>query len=169
MRVASKSMTSQPGIALPAISIQGNPAGVASIIAQARFRALAVTFADLARVRLSVSSRVRRTVVSDGGAPNTGFSWDRTSMSDMLVAPSAIAAAMDTSATPGRRAGTSTAGPAPAPARRSARSGRPPVTSSSWAGKPKPRRWPRRRTTSQSSSRQHACRNGSDTTMASDI
>jgi hypothetical protein len=115
MRVASRSMTSQPGSDLPAISSHGNPAGVASTIAQARSRALARALAALARVRLSASSRVRRTVVSDGGAPKTGSSWDTTSISDMLVAPSAIEAATDTSAIPrstcGDFRGRASAGP----------------------------------------------------------
>ena len=50
-RVASRSMTSQPGTAFPATSSHGNPAGVASIFARARSLAVALALAALARVR----------------------------------------------------------------------------------------------------------------------
>ena len=56
----------------------------------------------------AVRSSVARTAIRGGVFYSL---WDRISISDMLVAPSAIAAAMDTSATPGRPAGTSAAGP----------------------------------------------------------
>ena len=70
--VASRSMTSQPASSFPAMTSHGNPAGPAQINDQTCPRTAARTRAILSRVRGSASSSVRRTVVSDGGAPKTG-------------------------------------------------------------------------------------------------
>jgi len=78
----------------------GNPAGVAAISDQTCARTAARTRATLSRVRGSASSSVRRTVVSLGSGPSTGAWWASTVMSLMLVAPSTIATAMETSAMP---------------------------------------------------------------------
>jgi hypothetical protein len=96
--VASRSMTSQPSSSFPATASQGNPAGVAQISFQtcARTRTRAI----LSRVAGSASSSVRRTVVSLGSAPRTGAWRASRVMSFMLVAPSMIATAMETSAAP---------------------------------------------------------------------
>ena len=93
-------MTSQPASTFPAMASHGNPAGLAQISDQTCARTLARTRATLSSVAGSASSSVRRMVVSLGSAPSTGAWWASTVMSDMLVAPSAIATAMDTSATP---------------------------------------------------------------------
>ena len=80
--------------------------------------ARALAFAIRRSVRGPASSSVRRTVVSDGAAPSTGPSWASTSTSLMLVAPSAIAAAIDTSVIPRSTSGDlparASAGPRPA-------------------------------------------------------
>ena len=78
----------------------GNPAGVAQISDHTCARNRARARAILSRVRASASSSVRRTVVSLGGGPKTCSWWASTAMSLMLVAPSTIATAIDTSATP---------------------------------------------------------------------
>jgi hypothetical protein len=78
----------------------GNPPGRAQISDHTCPRTAARTRAILSRVRGSASSSVRRTLVSLGSASRTGAWWASTVMSAMLVAPSAIATAMDTSATP---------------------------------------------------------------------
>ena len=93
-------MTSQPVRIFPATSSHGNPAGLAAISDQTCARTAARTRAILSRVAGSASSSVRRTVVSLGAAPKTCSWCASTVMSVMLVAPSAIATAMLTSATP---------------------------------------------------------------------
>ena len=98
--VPSRSMTSQPASSFPATASQGNPAGVAQISGHTCARTAARARAILSRVRGSASSSVRRTVVSLGAAPKTG-SWCLSRvMSFMLLAPSAIATAIETSAIP---------------------------------------------------------------------
>jgi hypothetical protein len=94
------SSTSHPVSVLPAIVSHGNPAAVAAIRPQTCARAFARAFAILPRARASARSSVRRTVVSDGGAPKTSSWWSSSAMSRMLVAPSTIATATGTSATP---------------------------------------------------------------------
>ena len=93
-------MTSQPASSFPATASHGNPAGVAQISAQTCARIAARARAILSRVAGSASSSVRRTVVSDGAAPKTGSWCASTVISLMLVAPSAIATAIETSAIP---------------------------------------------------------------------
>ena len=102
------SMTAQPVRVFPAISSHGNPAGVFSIRSHACARALA-----RARARAILSSaggvparsRARRTVGPLGASPSTGARCASRAMSLMLVAPSAIAAASETSAAPRSKAG----------------------------------------------------------------
>jgi hypothetical protein len=94
------SMTSQLVRVFPAMVSHGNPAGVAAISSHTCTRTFALAFAILPSVRGSASSRVRRAVVSLGACPSTGLRWPSTAMSLMLVPPSAIAMATDTSATP---------------------------------------------------------------------
>ncbi len=107
-------MTSQPASIFPATASHGNPAGVAAISDHTCARTLARTRAILSRVAGSASSSVRRTVVSLGPAPRTAAWWSSRVMSFMLVAPSTIATAMLTSATPrsttGNRPGRASAG-----------------------------------------------------------
>ena len=98
--VASMSMTSQPASSFPAMASHGNPARVAPISATRARGPLARARAILSSVRASASSSVRRTVVSAGAAPRTGSWCASTAISLMLVAPSAIATAIETSATP---------------------------------------------------------------------
>jgi hypothetical protein len=98
--VASRSMTSHPASSFPAIRSHGNPPGVAPASFHTWSRILARARATLSRVRGSANSRVRRTVVSDGATPNSGSWCASRAMSFMLVAPSTIAAAMDTRAMP---------------------------------------------------------------------
>jgi hypothetical protein len=93
-------MTSQPASSFPAIWSHGNPARVALIIDHTCARTAARARAILSSVRGSASSSVRRTVVSDGAAPRTGSWCASTAMSLMLAAPSVIATAIETSATP---------------------------------------------------------------------
>ena len=69
--VASMSSTSQSVSVFPAIVSHGNPAGVAAISRHTRARIVARAFATLCSALPSASSRVRRMVVSDGGAPKT--------------------------------------------------------------------------------------------------
>ncbi len=95
------SMTTHPVRALPAISSHGNPAGVSAISAQACARALARARA----IRSSIAgvlarSRARRAVGPLGAAPSSGARCASSAMSLMLVAPSAIAAAIETSTIP---------------------------------------------------------------------
>ncbi len=106
------SITCQPASSFPATDSHGNPAGVAAISDQTCARTAARTRATLSRVRGSASSSVRRTVVSLGSGPRTGAWWASRVMSFILVAPSAIATAMETSAMP-----RSTSGNFPARAR----------------------------------------------------
>jgi len=94
------SMTSHPASTFPAMASHGNPDGLAQISDHTCARTRARTRATFSKVAGSASSSVRRTVVSLGSAPSTRAWWASTLMSDMLVAPSAIATAMDTSATP---------------------------------------------------------------------
>ena len=93
-------MTSQPASSFPAIWSHGNPPRVALIIAHACARTAARARAILSSVRGSASSSVRRTVVSGGAAPRTGSWCASTAMPLMLAAPSVIATAIETSATP---------------------------------------------------------------------
>ena len=100
-RVASMSMTTQPARVFPAISSHGNPAGVASISFHACARALARARAIRSSADgVPARSSARRTVGPLGAAPSTGARWASSAMSLMLVAPSAIAAAIETSTIP---------------------------------------------------------------------
>ena len=100
------SMTSQPARVFPAMTSHGNPAGVPSI----SFHACARAFARARAIRSSTAgvparSRARRTVGPLGASPSTGARCASSAMSLMLVAPSAIAAASETSTIPRSRAG----------------------------------------------------------------
>ena len=95
------SITSQPVSAFPAITSHGNPAGVPSISCHTCARA----FARARAIRSSADavparSRARRTVGPLGASPSTGARCASRAMSLMLVAPSAIAAASETSTPP---------------------------------------------------------------------
>ena len=80
---------------------QGNPAGVAAISSQACARAFARARAIRSSIRgVPARSRARRTVGPLGAAPSSGARWASRAMSLMLVAPSAIAAAIETSTIP---------------------------------------------------------------------
>jgi hypothetical protein len=70
--VPSRSITSQPASSFPAMASHGNPAGLERISDHTCARTRARTRAILSSVAGSASSSVRRTVVSDGGAPKTG-------------------------------------------------------------------------------------------------
>ena len=105
-RVASMSMTTHPVSVFPATASHGNPAGLPSIRLHACARALARAQA----IRSSPAgaparSRARRTVGPLGALPSTGARWASTAMSLMLVAPSAIAAATETSTIPRSKTG----------------------------------------------------------------
>ena len=100
------SMTTQPVRAFPAMTSHGNPAGVPSISVHTCARA----FARARAIRSSMAgvparSRARRTVGPLGAAPSTGARCASTAMSLMLVAPSAIAAAIETSTIPRSNSG----------------------------------------------------------------
>ena len=100
------SMTSQPARVFPAISSHGNPAGVSSISFHACARALARARAILSSTAgVPARSRARRTVGPLGASPSTGARCASRAMSLMLVAPSAIAAAIETSTVPRSRSG----------------------------------------------------------------
>jgi hypothetical protein len=95
------SMTSHPASVFPAIASHGNPAGVPPISVHTCARA----FARARAIRSSMAgvparSRARRIVGPLGAGPSTGARWASTAISLMLVAPSAIAAAIDTSTIP---------------------------------------------------------------------
>ena len=84
----------------------GNPAAVSSISVHTCARA----FARARAIRSSMAavparSRARRTVGPLGAAPSTGERCASTAMSLMLVAPSAIATAIDTSTVPRPKTG----------------------------------------------------------------
>ena len=84
----------------------GNPAGVSSISSHTCARA----FARARAIRSSMAgvparSRARRTVGPLGASPSTGARCASRAMSLMLVAPSAIAAAIETSTTPRSKSG----------------------------------------------------------------
>ena len=63
-------------------------------------RILARACAILASVLVSARTRARRTAEPLGAAPSIGASWASTAISLMLVVPSAIAIAIDTTITP---------------------------------------------------------------------
>ena len=71
IRVASRSMTTQPVSSFPATHSHGNPPGRLASRSHTRRR----TFARVLAIRRSAASSrllsVRRTVESDGGSPNT--------------------------------------------------------------------------------------------------
>jgi hypothetical protein len=95
------SMTTQPVRVFPAISSHGNPAGVPSM----SFHACARAFARARAIRSSMAgvparSRARRTVGPLGAPPRTGARWASSAMSLMRVAPSVIAAAIESSTMP---------------------------------------------------------------------
>ena len=99
--VASMSMTTHPVSVLPATSSHGNPQDVCQARSQALDLARARARAMRSRVRLSPArSRARRTVGPLGAVPSSGARWVSSTMSLMLVAPSAIATAIDTSTMP---------------------------------------------------------------------
>ena len=105
-RVASMSMTSQPARVFPAIFSDGNPAGVPSIRSHTCARAFALARAILSSAAaVPARSRARRTVGPLGASPNTGARCASRAMSLMLVAPSAIAAASETSTVPRSKTG----------------------------------------------------------------
>jgi hypothetical protein len=109
-RVASMSITIQPVSAFPAMASHGNPAAVSSISCHA----CALAFARARAMRSSMAgvparSRARRTVGPLGASPSTGARWASTATSLMLVAPSAIADAIDTSTIPRSKTGDSLA------------------------------------------------------------
>ena len=94
-------MTTQPARALPAMASHGNPARACSISVHTCARALARARA----IRSSTAGvparpRARRIVGPLGASPSTGARCASTAISLMLVAPSAIAAAIDTSTIP---------------------------------------------------------------------
>jgi hypothetical protein len=94
-------MTSHPVRVLPATASHGNPAGVFSISLHACARALARARAMRSSMAgVPARSRARRTVGPLGASPSTGARCASTAMSLMLVAPSAIAAAIATSTAP---------------------------------------------------------------------
>jgi hypothetical protein len=100
-RVASMSITTQPSKTLPAMTSQGNPVAVAAISAQACALAFARARAIRSLIRgLPARSRARRTVGPLGAVPSSGARWASSATSLMLVAPSAIAAAIETSTVP---------------------------------------------------------------------
>ena len=100
------SMTSHPARVFPAMTSHGNPAGVPSISVHTCARALARARAIRSSTAASPArSRARRTVGPLGASPSTGARCASTAISLMLVAPSAIAAAIDTSTTPRSRTG----------------------------------------------------------------
>jgi hypothetical protein len=100
------SMTSHPARVFPATSSHGNPAGVASISVHTCARALARARAILSSTDgVPARSSARRTVGPLGAVPSTGARWASTAMSLMLTAPSAIAAAIETSTMPRSRTG----------------------------------------------------------------
>ena len=95
------SMTTQPARVFPAISSHGHPAGVASISFHACARALARARAIRSSTDgVPARSSARRTVAPLGAPPRTGPRWASRAMSLMLAAPSAIAAAIETSTIP---------------------------------------------------------------------
>ena len=99
--VASMSMTSHPVRVFPAMASHGNPAAVPSISVhtctrvRARARAIRSSMAGV-----PARSRARRIVGPLGASPSTGARWASTAISLMLVAPSAIAAAIEISTIP---------------------------------------------------------------------
>ena len=99
--VASRSITSQPASSFPAMASHGNPAGACSISVHTCARALARAQAIRSSMPAAPArSRARRIVGLLGASPSTGARCASTAISLMLVAPSAIAAAIDTSTTP---------------------------------------------------------------------
>ena len=95
------SMTTQPVRVFPAMTGHGNPAAVPAISVQACARAFARARAILSSMAgAPASSRARRTVGPLGAAPRTGARWASSAMSLMLVAPSAIETATETSTMP---------------------------------------------------------------------
>jgi hypothetical protein len=105
-KVASMSITSQPVSVFPAMASHANPAAVPSIschtCARAFARARAIRSSEAV---IPARSRARRTAGPLGASPSTGARCASTAMSLMLVAPSAIAAAIETSTTPRSRTG----------------------------------------------------------------
>ena len=104
--VPSISMTSHPVSVLPAMTSHGNPVAVPSISCHTCARA----FARALAIRSSMTapparSSPRRTVGPLGASPSTGERCPSTAISLMLVAPSAIAAATDTSTIPRLKSG----------------------------------------------------------------
>jgi hypothetical protein len=94
------SMTSQPASVFPAMTSHGNPAGVASTSFHTCARAFAIRWA-WCRPGPGPTAPVGPL----GASPSTGARCASTAISLMLVAPSAIAAAIDTSTTPRSKAG----------------------------------------------------------------
>ena len=100
------SMTTQPVSSFPAMTGHGNPAAVPAISVQACARAFARARAILSSMAgAPASSRARRTVGPLGAAPRTGARWASSAMSLMLVAPSAIETATETSTMPRSNSG----------------------------------------------------------------
>jgi hypothetical protein len=95
------SITTQPASVFPAMTSHRNPAAVASISVRACARALARARAIRSSMAgVPARSSARRTVGPLGAAPSTGARCASRQMSLMLVAPSAIAAAIETSMIP---------------------------------------------------------------------
>ena len=99
--VASMSMTSHPASLFPAMTSHGNPAGAPAISVHTCARARARARATRSSIRgVPTRSRARRTVGPLGASPSTGARCASTAISLMLVAPSAIAAAIEISTIP---------------------------------------------------------------------
>ena len=99
--VASMSMTSQPARVFPATASHGNPArGLLDQLPHVRPGFRPGRRDPLQHAAVPARSRARRMVGPLGGAPSSGARCASTAMSLMLVAPSAIAAAIETSAIP---------------------------------------------------------------------
>jgi hypothetical protein len=95
------SMTTQPVSSFPAMTSHGNPAAAPAISAQACARAFARARAILSSIAgLPARSSARRTVGPLGASARTGARWASSAMSLMLVAPSAIETATETSTMP---------------------------------------------------------------------
>jgi hypothetical protein len=98
--------TSQPARVFPAMASHGNTAAVSSISFHTCARDFARARAILpSEAAVPARSRARRAVGPLGAAPSTGQRCASTAISLMLVAPSAIAVAIDTSTVPRPKTG----------------------------------------------------------------
>ena len=100
------SMTTQPVSSFPAMTGRANPAAVSAISVQACAGAFARARAILPSMTgAPASARARRTVGLLGAAPRTGARRANSAVSLMLVAPSAIETAAETSTMPRSNSG----------------------------------------------------------------